>query len=213
MARPDNRYDELARDAADRLSRDRSAVEQLTMLPDERAEADQAPARRTRGKAKAASQMAEWLAANGYRLPQETLAQLATLRGGETVLDAAKRETEAVLLWAFDGSATRPTPAQRLATFQGICATRLRAAEALLPYVAPKVTPDLVQQIQTTLLVPVPAAPQPAAPGAGPMRDVTPIARRIAPPPMPHQIEQNQGLSDEPDPASDGRGENGEATD
>jgi hypothetical protein len=72
----------------------------------------------------------------------------------------------------------------------------LRAADALMPYGAPKVTPEQVTNQQVNQIIV--QAPAPQAPRGGDQaRDVTPGSRRIVPPPMPEQMQRNQQLSDE----------------
>jgi len=206
MVRP-TKYAKLAADAAARVQRAHDAGEQLTFL------ADEAPAKSgprdpnapKRGKGKALSQMREFLAARGYRLPEQVMAELAGLNSGESVLAGAMRETEEILLWAQDGAAkerapgggereAKPTMAQRLATLQQVLAVRLRAADALLPYGLAKVSGDVNVQQATTIVMPGAAAPGPR-PGET-ARDITPgSARRMVPPPLPDEIQQKQQVS------------------
>ena len=211
MARPDNQYDELARAAAERIEASRDLAEQLSLLP---AEADEgkglAGGKPVRGKGKVFNQMRDWLAARGYRAPEEVLAEMAGLASREDAILTAMMQAERILLWAGDGAANRifqvgvghvelagpwqPTPDQKLAVFQQVYATMLRAADALMPYGAPKATPDVVQTNVTNITVQGPAVAQPVR-ASDMARDVTPQARRITPPLMPHQMQQKQGVS------------------
>ena len=207
MVRP-TKYQQLAAEAAERVERAHRAGEQLTFLGDEVPAKPGArdPDAPKRGKGKALSQMREFLAAKGYRLPEQVLAELAGLNSGETVLAGAMREAEEMLLWARDGAAKQPKPgggereakptmAQRLAALQQVLAVRLRAADALLPYGLAKVSGDVNVQQATTIVMPGATAPSPR-PGED-ARDITPrSARRMAPPPLPNEIQQNQSLSD-----------------
>jgi hypothetical protein len=70
------------------------------------------------------------------------------------------------------------------------------AADALLPYVFAKVTPDVVDQRQQMFI-------QMAAPGAGAAPGA--VTARLGPPPMPSgNVEQDQHVSDAPPEKSDG---------
>ncbi|SFY18469.1 hypothetical protein SAMN04244548_02991 [Paracoccus pantotrophus] len=198
MARPNDKFEALARDAAARIDASRDLQQQLSLLPDE-AQGAGGETRRTRGAGKAMSQMRQWLAERGMRLPEEVLAEMAGLTSAENAFLATMAEAEQLLAWAQAGAKTgddKPviqTMAARLATFQQLYAIRLRAADALMPYGAPKATPDAAPVNVTQIIVPGPAA-LPAEPSrtADQARDVTPGPRRIGPPPMPHQIQQNQ---------------------
>lgn len=201
MARPNDKFEALARDAADRIDASRELQQQLSLLPDE-AQGAGGETRRTRGAGKAMSQMRSWLAERGMRLPEEVLAEMAGLTSGENAFLATMAEAEQLLAWAeggavgVKGAPAVQTMAARLATFQQLYAIKLRAADALMPYGAPKATPDAAPVNVTQIIVPGPAQ-APAEPTRRPelARDVTPGARRIGPPPMPHQIEQNQQVS------------------
>lgn len=200
MARPNDKFEALARDAAARIDASRDLQQQLSLLPDEAA-GKAGETRRTRGAGKAMSQMRKWLIERGMRLPEEVLAEMAGLNSPDNAFLATMAEAEQLLAWAQAGAKTGDntpviqTMAARLATFQQLYAIRLRAADALMPYGAPKATPDAAPVNVTQIIVPGPAA-LPAEPSrtADQARDVTPGARRIGPPPMPHQIQQNQQL-------------------
>lgn len=204
MPGPDNRFEAMARDAADRIAQSRDLAAQLTLLPDERPGAALVAedGGRRRGQGKALNQMREWLAARGYRLPEDVLAEMAGLASRDDVILTAMAQAERILAWAGKGTETA-TMRQRLDTFMQVYTLALRAADALMPYGAPKVTPEQVTHQQVTQIV-VQGAP--AAPSRGPdaARDVTPQARRIAPPPMPGEIVRNQEVSDAPAAHSDG---------
>lgn len=209
MARPNDKYEDMARKAADRIAAQRDLAEQLTLLPDEAGETpdsgragagDQGP-RRARGPGRAMNQMRQWLAQRGLRLPEDVLADMAGLASSDDAIITAMRNAERVLAWGQDGAARvpgapdGPTLAKRLDVFMQIFSVQLRAAEALLPYGLSKATPDVTNTTQVTQIV-VQGA-QPAAPARVELaRDITPGSRRIAPPPMPHQIEQNQHVAE-----------------
>lgn len=219
MGGPNSKFDELARDAAERIEAAKAAGEQLTFLPDEPAPGDSARAKR--GKGKATSQLRDWCAAKGLRMPEDVLIEMAGMASSEDVFLTAMARTEQLLAWAQAGAAekmkwtneageektrilrTEPTMAERLAAFQFVFTAQLRAADALLPYGLGKVTPDVVAVAPVQIVMPGAAAPQEAPRGPDAARDVTPRPGRIAPPPMPHQIEQNQSLSETQPQAAD----------
>lgn len=211
MPKPDNQYQAMARDAAARIERQRELGEQLTFLPDEADPSDSAAAKR--GKGKALSQMREWLELRGYRLPEETLAQMAGLASSADAVLTAMETAERVLAWAWDVDPDKlppkvsrhPSPRQRLEVFQQVYTAQLRAADALMPYGAAKASPD--QVVNQNVNVIVPAGPSaPADPGAA-ARVVNPRpGGRMAPPPLPGEIEQNQAVARPDRGASDSEG-------
>lgn len=209
MAGPNSKFDELARDAAERIEAAKAAGEQFTFLPDEPAPGDTAKAKR--GKGKATSMLRDWCAARGLRMPEDVLIEMAGMASTEDAFVTAMARTEQLLAWAqggatgYKGAPVAPSMAQRLDAFKFVFTASLRAAEALLPYGLGKVTPDVVAPVAVQVVMPGAAAPQPAPRGPETARDVTPRPGRIAPPPMPHQIEQNQQLSGSQIPVADGK--------
>lgn len=221
MAGPNSKFDELARDAAERIEAAKAAGEQFTFLPDEPQPGDSAKAKR--GKGKATSQLRDWCAARGLRLPEDVLIEMAGMASTEDAMLTCMAKAEQMLAWAQAGAATedtwvnaegdlkkrhlrtQPTMAERVEAFKLFYATQLRAAEALLPYGLGKVTPDVAVTAAVQVVMPGAVAPQAAPRGPETARDVTPRPGRIAPPPMPHQIEQNQGLSGSQMPVADGK--------
>lgn len=215
MARPNTPFEAMARDAMGNIEAARAAGEQLTFLPDEpKAGPDGRP---PRGKGKATSQLRDYLASQGMRLPEAVLIEMAGMASTEDAFLNALARTEQVLAWAQAGARetgyviregqryeveldTRPTLPMRLQTFQFVFTAQLRAAEALLPYGLGKITPDTGAVISNTIVMPGAAAPVDRAATA---RDITPQPRRMAPPPMPHEMQQNQGLANMPNDGSD----------
>ncbi len=207
-----SQFDELARDAAQRIEDARAAGEQLTFLPDE-PQPDAVAARAPRGKGKITSQLRDWCIAKGYRLPEEQLIEMAGMASTEDAILTAMARTERILAWAQDGAAseeswvngegvtktrhlrTEPTLGERLETFKFVFTAQLRAAEALLPYGLGKVTPDAAPALVVPVVVAAPRGEAPARPGDQ-ARDVTPKPGRIGPPPMPTRPQGNQGLSE-----------------
>lgn len=213
MAKPNSLFEAEARDAAARIEAAKAAGAQLTFLPDEPGAGGEG--RPARGKGKATSQMREWLASRGYRMPEDVLAEMAGLTSREDVFLTAMATTERVLGWAESGGRdvvqvlkdgvliekeldNRATTGQRLETFKFVFTACLRAAEALLPYGLAKVTPEDAPPPPVTVNVFGGSAAAQAPRGPDQARDVTPQPRRIAPPPMPGEIVQDQGLAGSP---------------
>jgi len=206
-----NTFEAMARDAVVRIEEARAAGEQLTFLPDEPVPGDSERAKR--GKGKATSQLRDYLAAKGLRLPEDVLVEMAGMASTEDAFLTAMARTEQVLAWAEAGARqtatgvrdgnlvtvdldTSATMGQRLATFQFVFTAQLRAAEALLPFGLAKVTPDVAVS-QAVQVVVMPSGPVQTA------RDVTPRPGRIAPPPMPGEMLRNQQVTDAGLPHSD----------
>lgn len=204
-----SQFEDLARQAAQSIDAARVAGEQLDLLPDlALADVAEPGGRAPRGKGKVTSTLREYLAARGWRLPEQVLAEMAGLTSREDVFLYAMQRAEQVLAWAEDGgegakgSPRAPTTAQRLATFQVIYATAVRAAEAMLPYGLAKVTPDEAPQAAVQVFV-APGGAAQVRQGADQARDVTPKPARIAPPPMPHEMQQKQQVAEHAPRASD----------
>ena len=210
MAKADNQFQRMAADAAERLDRARAAGEQLDRLPREPdAGALVAPERAGRGRGKAVSQFREWLAHRGHRLPEEVLAEMAGLASGSDAFLTAMARAEQLMHWA----GAHLTPKGKIDLFLQIFAAQLRAADALLPYGLAKVQPDAAPPPPVQVNVfggQASSAPADRASGA---RDVTPRASRSAPPPMPAQIVENQGLGDVAAPISDAGSRTQDASD
>lgn len=198
MVKSQTLFEAQAREAAARIEAARDAGEQLALpLPDEAPEAG--GARRGRGAGRAGSMLRQWAADRGFRMPEDALAEMAGLASREDVFLAAMQRTEQVLAWA-QGEHGRATAAQRLDVFKLVFTSAIRAAEALLPYGLAKVTPDAgpVQATQINVYAGAQASGQAGAgavQGAPQQVEARPVAPRLAPPPMPHQIQQNQGVA------------------
>ncbi|WP_289150256.1 hypothetical protein [uncultured Salipiger sp.] len=223
MAKPRNTAEVLARDAAKRLEEARRTGEQLSLLADEPGRTPAEVAGRKPGRPKGAtgkgsSQMRDWLAAKGYRLPEQQLSEMAGLASSRDVFETAMTRTEQILAWAFadalceEGKPRKITPEQRLSTFAQVFAVQLRAAEALLPYGTPKASPDVAVNQAVTLVVQGggAAAPDPARDA----RDVTPSERAgLVPADVRWRNEQNQWVSETQSDNSDGAIRTDEASD
>ncbi|MGB1390142.1 MAG: hypothetical protein ACPG61_14775 [Paracoccaceae bacterium] len=209
MSKPKNTFEVMARDAAKRLDELRDAKEQLTFLPDEDGSAvdlveGKSPGRPKGAKGKVSNQMRDWLASKGYAMPEDVLAQMAGLANGGDAMMAALERTELVLAWAFDGATRKtkgggtkpdtPSGGQRLATFIQMYTIQLRAADALLPYGAPKATPDVVHQ--QVVQVNVPAAPAQGADRGDSARVIGGNSGgRMMPADLRHEIQKKQEVS------------------
>lgn len=208
-----NSYEQLAAEAAGRIQEMRAAGEQLTFLPDEAKATDTERAKR--GKGKANSQLRDWCAARGFRMPEDVLVEMAGMASGDDAFLVALARTEQVLAWATAGARqvgyvwdkekgcavereldTSASMAQRLATFQFVFTAQLRAVEALLPYGLAKVTPDQGAMVVNQIVMPGAQAPAAPTDRAETARDITPQPRRMAPPPMPWEVQQNQDVSE-----------------
>ncbi len=207
-----SQFEDMARAAAQSIEAAREAGQQLNLLPDE-PQVDDLPeaagGRAPRGKGKVTSTMRDYLAARGWRLPEQVLSEMAGLTSRDDVFLYAMQRAEQVLAWAEDGATgyqgapKGASTGQRLDVFRTIYATAVRAAEALLPYGLAKVTPDEAPQAAVQVMVMPGAGGAVAVSGPDRARDVTPQDRRLAPPPLPHEIQQNQGLAQAARKASD----------
>ena len=126
---------------------------------------------------------------------------------GDAVL-TAMQNAEMVLAWAYDGATRKkkdapdelvtPSPSARLNTFIQLYTIQLRAADALLPYGAPKATPD----------VNVPSAPAAGQPGDNARVVSGSRSGRMVPADVAYENEQNQDVSD----AEKSKSDNGSRT-
>ena len=213
MAKARNLFEVQAREAAERIDRDRALAEQLSFLPDPVEPA--APAAREAGGKrtgrppgspnKGSSQLRQWLAEQGYTLPEEQLAQIAGLAGAGDVVGETIARAERVIAWMLDGAELSGTERRKALTalkvdmFKFLFAHARQAAEALLPYGTPKASPDVVQNTQVNVIVPA----APGRPGDG-ARVVSPVSGgRMAPPPLPCEMQQDQALSESDPDGSD----------
>lgn len=204
MAKARNQFEAMAAKGAERIDRARAAGVQLDLLapePDAGALVADGPREPgQRGKGKAVSQFRDWLARRGYRMPEDALAEMAGLATTEDAFLTCMKRTEQLLVWAYGHGEVQGK--RRLDLFMQLYAAQLRAADALLPYGLAKVQGDAapVAPVQVNVIG------GQASQGRAAPRDVTPKAGRIAPPPMPHEMQENQGLGDDDDAGSDSEG-------
>lgn len=213
MAKPNNQWERDAREMAERIERQREIGEQLTFLPDEQPEGEGGAGRPKGAKNKASTQLRDWLAAQGMRMPEDVLTEIAGLRSRDDAITLAMVRAERILDFAADGklakiSANEPKlawsiAAKRLEVFSQQYTIILRALEAVMPYTAAKATPDIALTQNTTTIVLPGGAPARPVQGGDQARDVTPKPRRIGPPPMPHEMQKKQEVMNSRDGASD----------
>lgn len=211
MPRTDNQFEADARKMAERIEKDRGLAQQLTFLPDE--VEDQADAKGESGgqvgrpkgaKNKSTTQLRDWLAARGLRMPEDVLTEIAGLRSRDDAITLAMARAERIIDWSHGGKlglgkdleakVVAGIMSQRLTVFSQQYTIILRALEAIMPYTAAKATPDVAVTQNTTVIVPL--GPQAAHDPAEVARDVTPKRGRMMPANVAHEIEQKQQLSE-----------------
>jgi hypothetical protein len=192
MPSPQNQFQQQAAEAARRIERARE-LEQLSLFPgDPSAEDARAGGR---GKGKAMSTLRSLMAQRGHRMPEDVLAHIGALDDPEGPEMAALKKAEAVAL-ALYGHAEAPASV-RLRLFETFYAATLRALDAMLPYGLAKITPDAAP-VQATQVIIYGGPGQSPVQGAAQAIEGRAVAPRLAPPPMPHQIQQKQGLAGSP---------------
>lgn len=190
-----------AAEAAERLDRARQVGVQLSLIPAPASPVDPADIpeeeRAARGRPKGSrnkrtSKLREMLAARGFRMPEDVLAELAGLSSRGTGVELAMERAEQVLLWAFGPNAS-PTGEQRLTLFRTILGEQARAATALLPFGLERLTPDVAVSAPVTLVLP---GQRGGAPGDQARVIEGSASAVLAPPPMPGEIVRNQQVSE-----------------
>ncbi|AQS46534.1 hypothetical protein BMG03_01005 [Thioclava nitratireducens] len=213
MPKPNNQWEREAREMAERIERQREIGEQLTFLPDEQPESESGAGRPKGAKNKASTQLRDWLAAQGLRMPEDVLTEIAGLRSRDDAITLAMVRTERILDFAADGMLTKISAnepklawaiaAKRLEVFTQQYTIILRALEAVMPYTAAKATPDIALT-QNVTQINVPAPSQAPRRGGDDARDITAKPRRIGPPPMPHEMQRKQQVTKPGNGSSDG---------
>lgn len=181
--------------AVERIERAAAAQAQLSFLSPVRGDASadgddgpRGPGRPKGSRNRSNSELRRWLAAQGYRTPEQQLAQIGMLDVREDVFMALMARAEQVIAWASDNGGGK---ADRLDVFFRLLGHARSATEAMMPYGLSKVTPDAVVNQSVSIVMPSPLPVR----GGDQARDVTVDARRMAPPPMPGEVERNQGVS------------------
>lgn len=233
MSKTERETEELARSAAERIDEDRAQGRQLGLLPDPElpvlggsgeAGADggaggKGVGRPAGAKNKGSSQLREWMAARGLRMPEDVISEMAGLNAaGHDAFGFALAQTERLLahvggaavnrIWTPDkghvvlAEAWKPSPGEFIDTFRFFYGMARQAAADLMPYGTPKASPDV--QVNQAVFVNVPAGPsRPVDRGDG-ARDVTPAARRMVPADVKRKNERKQQVDGTPAPHSDG---------
>lgn len=193
--------EKLAREAAARLDDAREHGQQLSLLVAEPSPADPAELPRGPGRPKGAtgkrsSKLRQMLAARGFRMPEDVVAEVAGLGQRDmSTVELAMARAEQVAAWLEERTGGLPLKREQLlGLFVAVWKEQNGAAAALLPYGLEKVTPDQVQAPPTFIVMPG-QAPVARVPGD---RAVV-IDGDLAPPPLPSEIERNQRLADDVD--------------
>lgn len=187
--------EERAAQAAARLDQARRVGSQLSLLATEASPADPAeiaprgPGRQPGSRNRRTSKLRAMLAARGYRMPEDLVAETAGLTArGVTGVELAMQRAEQVAAWLEAGNGLPLKRDQLLGLFVAIWKEQNGAAAALLPYGLEKLTPDTAPAQVTTIVMP-------GAPQAGDRaRVIDADAADLAPPPLPGEVERNQGL-------------------
>ncbi|MBY5988203.1 hypothetical protein [Roseovarius atlanticus] len=232
MPRTERETEKLAREAAERVDRDLEQGKQLGLLPDvpePHLPEPKGSGRPPGSKNKGSSQMREWMAARGLRMPEEVIAEVAGLQAnGKDAFNFALAQTERLLGHVGQSAVNRifkvgeghvtldgpwqPSPAEFIDTFKFFYGQARQAAADLMPYGTPKVTPDT--NINQSVNVIVPTAPSQPADRAAQARDVTPSsAARMVPADVKAEMQRKQEVRDEENDNSDAEIRTDEASD
>lgn len=163
-----NKRESAAREAAERLEAAREVGAQLVLLPSEASPADpseivpRGPGRPAGSRNKRTSKLRQMLAARGYRMPEDVVAETAGLTArGVTGVELAMQRAEQVAAWLEADTGIPLKRDQRLGLFVAIFKEQNGAASALLPYGLEKLTPDSAPMQSTVIMMP--GAGDPAA--------------------------------------------------
>lgn len=190
--------------AAERIERAARMQDQLSFLPaagpaaEVEADEPRGPGRPKGSKNRSSSELRRYLAAQSYRMPEQQLAQLAMLDAQGDVFIALMERAEQLIAWAGGSAGDRG----RLGVFFELLKEAQKANAALLPFGLGKLTADVAVQQNVSITMPAPLPVQ-----AGDQAKIVDApARRMAPPPMPGEIQQNQQVSEASGARSDGGG-------
>lgn len=192
-----NRRDTAAREAAERLDAAREVGAQLVLLPAEASPADpseiapRGPGRPAGSRNKRTSKLRQMLAARGYRMPEDLVAETAGLTArGVTGVELAMQRAEQVAAWLEADTGIPLKRDQRLGLFVAIFKEQNGAAASLLPYGLEKLTPDSAPMQSTVIMM-----PGASDPGARARTIEGRAASDLAPPPLPSEIQGNQRVT------------------
>lgn len=199
---------ERVREAARRLDAAQEVGRQLSLLPAEASPADPAelpapagPGRPKGSRNRRTSKLRQMLAARGYRMPEDVVAETAGLNASVSGIELAMQRVEQVAAWLEADGLKRLTLEARLGLFLAILREQGDAAAALLPYGLERLTPESGPVIAPTVIM----LPQGGQPGDQ-ARVIEGQASDMAPPPLPSEVKGNQWLTDAPAAQSDGSG-------
>lgn len=134
---------------------------------------------RRRSGNKASSALSGWLAAQGYHSPTEALARHAGLHLGGPSSMVAMATVDMIETWACrgecakDGTVLRFSPEMRAGLYGTVLGEMRKASEALMPYIAKKLSPDVAVSNVQQLMIGLPASGT--------------ASTSYAPPPLPTQ--------------------------
>lgn len=203
----------MAARAAERLDAAAAVGEQFDLLAAPASPANPADIVRADGKGAAGagrpkgsankrdSRLRQMLAARGYRMPEDVLAEMAGLsdRAGRSGMELAMARVEQIEAW----SGGRTPPRERRALLVSVMREQRMAAGDLLPYGLAKMTPDTTVNIAAAQIL-MPGASAQGAPGDGARVIEGRAASNFAPPPLPGRTEQYQEVSADDESAPDG---------
>lgn len=124
---------------------------------------------RKRGGNRASSALSAWLAAQGYQSPAEALMRHAGLHLDRPAEIKAMTTVDMIEVWATrgecgeDGTVLRFSPEMRAGLFGTVMAEMRKATEALMPYVAKKLSPDVAVSTTQQLVIGMPGGSAQAA--------------------------------------------------
>lgn len=199
-----------AQAAADGLEAARSVGRQMSLLPAEATPADPAeleprgPGRPAGSRNRRTSKLRAMLAARGFRMPEDVVAEVAGLGARDrTMVELAMDRAEQVAAWLEERTGGVPLKRdQLLGIFTTIWKEQVAAAATLLPYGLEKLSPETAVVAPVAIVLP---GVQAARPGDQ-ARVIEAQASDMAPPPLPGEIVRNQWLTDAEPVASDGSG-------
>lgn len=174
--------------AAERLERAARMQDQLSFLPtaapapEAEPNEPRGPGRPKNSKNRSSSELRRYLAAQGYRMPEQQLAQLGMLDAPGDVFVALMERAEQLIEWSGGAGVTR------LGVFFDLLKEAQKANAALLPFGLGKLTPDVAVQQNVSITLPAPLPNQPGDQA----RIIDAPTPRMAPPPLPGEMQQNQ---------------------
>lgn len=169
-------FDRAAKAAVDAVDAARQVGEQMGLFDSLRPAEE-----RKRSGNKASSALSAWLAAQGFGSPSEALARHAGLHLDGPAEIKAMATVDMIEAWATRGEVSRGknpqslrfSPEMRAGLFWVVMKEMRQANEALMPYVAKKLTPDVAVTNNNQMMIRMPSSGTAAA--------------AYAPPPLPSE--------------------------